>query len=201
MEFHEKLQQLRKHRGLTQEELAEILFVSRTAVSKWESGRGLPSIDSLKAISAFFGVTIDDLLSGSELLTIAEEDGRQKEMHTRSLIFGLLDLSAAMLVFLPFFGLKAGDAVRAVSLPGLAGIPAWLKAIFMGVVLAMTIMGALLLALQGDKPTAWARCRERISCGVNAVGMLLFIVSRQPYAAVFLFIFLAIKALMLIRWR
>lgn len=38
MEFHEKLQQLRKQRGLTQEDLAAQLYVSRTAVSKWESG-------------------------------------------------------------------------------------------------------------------------------------------------------------------
>ena len=45
MEFSEKLQELRKSRNLTQEELAEALFVSRTAVSKWESGRGYPSID------------------------------------------------------------------------------------------------------------------------------------------------------------
>ena len=51
MEFHEKLQELRKSRGLTQEELAEALFVSRTAISKWESRRGYPSIDSLKEIS------------------------------------------------------------------------------------------------------------------------------------------------------
>jgi transcriptional regulator with XRE-family HTH domain len=51
MEFNEKLQLLRKQKGLTQEELAEQLFVSRTAVSKWESNRGLPNIDSLKAIS------------------------------------------------------------------------------------------------------------------------------------------------------
>ena len=72
MEFHEKLQELRKHRGLTQEELAEILFVSRTAVSKWESGRGMPSIDSLKDISAYFSVSIDDLLSGEKLILLSK---------------------------------------------------------------------------------------------------------------------------------
>lgn len=38
MEFNEKLQELRKQKGLTQEELSEILYVSRTAISKWESG-------------------------------------------------------------------------------------------------------------------------------------------------------------------
>lgn len=54
MEFNEKLQELRKKKGLTQEELAEALFVSRTAVSKWESGRGYPNIDSLKAVARFF---------------------------------------------------------------------------------------------------------------------------------------------------
>ena len=54
MEFNEKLQELRKNKGLTQEELAEALYVSRTAISKWESGRGYPSIDSLKEIANFF---------------------------------------------------------------------------------------------------------------------------------------------------
>ena len=51
MEFHEKLKELRKNKGLTQEELSEALFVSRTAISKWESGRGYPGIDSLKEIA------------------------------------------------------------------------------------------------------------------------------------------------------
>ena len=83
MEFHEKLQVLRKQKGLTQEELAEALFVSRTAISKWESGRGYPNIDSLKAIATFFSVTIDELLSSEEVLTIAENDGKQKEAHLR----------------------------------------------------------------------------------------------------------------------
>ena len=43
MDFNEKLQQLRRSRGITQEELAEALYVSRTAISKWESGRGYPN--------------------------------------------------------------------------------------------------------------------------------------------------------------
>ena len=51
MEFNEKLQELRMNKGLTQDELAEALYVSRTAISKWESGRGYPSIDSLKEIA------------------------------------------------------------------------------------------------------------------------------------------------------
>lgn len=57
MEFNEKLQELRKQKGLTQEELAKRLYISRTAISKWESGRGYPGIESLKSIAGFFSVT------------------------------------------------------------------------------------------------------------------------------------------------
>ena len=96
MEFNEKLQELRKQKGLTQEELAEAIFVSRTAISKWESSRGYPNIDSLKILSKFFGITIDELLSGDELLSIAEEDTRQKQTHLCDLVFGLLDCSVAI---------------------------------------------------------------------------------------------------------
>ena len=91
MEFNEKLRELRKQKNLTQEELAEILYVSRTAISKWESGRGYPSIDSLKTISKFFSLSIDELLSGEELITIAEKDNQQKMQRFRDLVFGLFD--------------------------------------------------------------------------------------------------------------
>ncbi|MFN1911795.1 helix-turn-helix domain-containing protein [Clostridioides difficile] len=53
-----------------------VLFVSRTAISKWESRRGYPSIDSLKEISRYFVVSIDDLLSGEQLITIAEKENK-----------------------------------------------------------------------------------------------------------------------------
>ena len=62
MELGEKLRQLRKEKGLTQEELASLLYVSRTAVSKWESDKGCPNIDSLKQLSKLYGISVDYLL-------------------------------------------------------------------------------------------------------------------------------------------
>ena len=98
MEFSEKLQELRKSRSMTQEELAEALFVSRTAISKWESGRGYPSIDSLKEISRFFSVTIDDLICSDEMITVAENDKREFVSKYVSLICNALDILLAISV-------------------------------------------------------------------------------------------------------
>ena len=199
MEFNEKLQELRKQIGLTQEELAEILFVSRTAVSKWESGRGMPSIESLKAISKFFAVTLDDLLSSEELLVIAEDDHKQKEMHIRDLIYGLLDCSMALLFLLPFFGQKVNGAIQEVSLLALTEIQLYLKVLYLVIVIGMTALGILTLALCNSNCAFWIQNKSKVSLLVNAIGVFLFIISQQPYAAVFVFAFLIIKALMLIK--
>ena len=199
MEYNEKLQELRKQKGLTQEELAEILFVSRTAVSKWESGRGMPSIESLKAISKFFVVTLDDLLSSEELLVIAEDDHKQKEMHIRDLIYGLLDCSMALLFLLPFFGQKANGVIQEVSLLSLTEIQFYLKVLYFAVVIGMTVVGILTLALRNYNSAFWIQNKSKLSLLLNATGVFLFIISQQPYAAVFVFAFLIIKALMLIK--
>ena len=60
MTLGEKIKKARKNAGLTQEQLAEKLFVSRVTVSKWETGRGYPNLDSLKLISKLFSVSIDE---------------------------------------------------------------------------------------------------------------------------------------------
>lgn len=201
MELNEKIQELRKQKGLTQEELAEILFVSRTAISKWESGRGYPNIDSLKAIAKFFGVTIDELLSGDELLTIAEEDTKQKENHVRDLTFGLLDCSVAMFFFLPLFGQKTNTIIQEVSLLSFTEIAPYLRAAYFVIVIGMIVSGVLTLTLQNFHQAFWVKNKRKISVSLNAIGVLLFTISSQPYAAAFLFIFLAIKVLMLMKWQ
>ena len=120
MEFHEKLAELRKSKGLTQEELAEALFVSRTAVSKWESGRGYPGIDSLKQLSRFFSVTIDELICPREIVTAAEEDRKALISSYVSVICSALDILTAVLLFLPVFG-NVADTPASVSLPRITG--------------------------------------------------------------------------------
>ena len=201
MEFNEKLQELRKQKKLTQEELAEILYVSRTAISKWESGRGYPNIDSLKAISKFFSLSLDELLSSDELLTIAEEDNKQKERHFRDLVFGLLDSSVAIFLFLPFFGQRVDNIIQEVSLLSLTAIKAYVKIPYLVIVFGIVLWGILTLAFQNSKRTFWVRNKDKISLGLSLVAALFFIVSKQPYAAVFIFMLLVIKALMLIKWE
>ena len=71
MKFSEKLKQLRNSNNFTQDDLAEKIFVTRTAVSKWETDNGYPSIQSLKLLAEMFNTTIDELIS--------EEDMKIKE--------------------------------------------------------------------------------------------------------------------------
>ena len=201
MEFHEKLQELRKQKGLTQEELAQALFVSRTAISKWESGRGYPNIDSLKAIAKFYCVTIDELLSGEEALTIAEADQKQTTGHLRDLVFGMLDVSAATFLFLPFFGQATSDGILEVSLLALNKIAPWLKSLYLTAIFCTVLFGIATLALQNHNGRIWIAYKYRISLLLNWLSILLFAVSQQPYATVFLIIYLTIKALILAKKR
>ena len=66
MTFGKKLQEARKNAGLSQEQLAEKITVSRSAVAKWESDHGLPDIDNLKMLSQLLGVSVDYLLDDAE---------------------------------------------------------------------------------------------------------------------------------------
>ena len=199
MELNEKLQELRKQKQLTQEELAEILFVSRTAISKWESGRGYPSIESLKAISKFFSISVDELLSGEELINVAEKDSQSKIQHMRDLIFGLLDCAIAMFLFLPFFGQREGDFIRQVSLLSLTEVQWFIKAAYLTVVLLTIVLGITTLALQNYHGVIWTKRKGDVSVLLSMFGVFIFMASLQPYAAFFIFVFLIIKGIFLIK--
>lgn len=193
MEFNEKLQSLRKQKNMTQEELAKALFVSRTAISKWESGRGYPNIDSLKAIAEFFGVTVDELLSGEQIISIAKKDGIDKANRFRDLIFGLLDTGYALFFFLPFFGENINGTINAVSLVGLIEISPYLRICFFALIAITCFFGILTLTLQGCSNVLWNKHKSNISLLLNIICVFVFIISQQPYATAYIFMLLIIK--------
>ena len=203
MELNEKLQQLRKQKGFTQEELAEKLYVSRTAISKWESGRGYPSIDSLKAISKLFGISIDELLSSEELMSIAETEQNEKTNRMRDLIYGALDCMAAMMFVLPFFGERKTEEemIRSVSLLELSYLQDYMRITYIATLVCIILIGILEIASQKIHNRIWEQHRVMISLGLNMFGVTIFMTSLQPYAGFFLLCTLAVKGILAIKQR
>ena len=198
MEFHEKLQELRKSQGLTQEALANALFVSRTAISKWESGRGYPSIDSLKEISRFFSVTIDELICPEEIISVAEDEKRTYISRYCSYICSAMDMLAALLLFLPAFG-NGGATPGTAALPSLTGVRPWIKIVFFAVIVITVLNGVCgVILVPFDKPI-WNRHRLVTGLGLSVLGVAVFICARQPYAGIICFAFLVIKGFLIIK--
>lgn len=83
MTFSEKLVRLRKIRGLTQDELASAVGVSRQAVYKWECGQSYPEVSKLLEIKILFGISIDDLLDDSYEIPLPEKKKRKRSTKAR----------------------------------------------------------------------------------------------------------------------
>lgn len=113
-----------------------------------QEGKGYPNIESLKCVSKVFSVSIDELLSGNELLEIAEIEKRTNISKIYVLIYGALDLIAAIFIFMPLFGKTEGSYVRTVTLLEHPDISATVKIIFYIAFLSMSIFGIRELVVQ-----------------------------------------------------
>ena len=197
MEFGKNLQELRKSRGLTQEELAEALFVSRTAVSKWESGRGYPSIDSLKEISKFFSVTIDDLLSGERLIYIAEKENKSNVRKICRLLLGMTDLLSFILIVLPLYPRTVDGYVYAVNLFAYIETTAFNRMVYWIMFSGLVAVGGLNLLFtyfHSGKDKIMTAC----SVGISILTVIILALAGETYAILVTFLFLLIKGALLL---
>ena len=195
MEFHEKLQELRKNKGMTQEELAEALFVSRTAISKWESGRGYPSIDSLKEISNFFSVSIDELLSGEKILSIAERESKSKIRSMCDLIFGIVDLFSFLLIILPLYPNTVGEYIYSVNLIMYTEIAPFQKMIYWIMYSALIVIGIVKIVLRKLQKEKYNKRMTRVSMLLSVITVLVLAITREAYAIIVIFVLLVIKVI------
>ena len=197
MEFCEKLQELRKRKGLTQEELAEALYVSRTAVSKWESGRGYPSIDSLREIAGYFSVSIDELLSGERLLSIAERENAANVRNLCELLFGVTDLLSVMLIVLPLYPKTVDGYVYGVNLAAYTATATWNRAACWVLFSTLILMGALKILLARMKAEKRQKGVTAGSVALGIAAVILLAMTGQTYAVVAAFLLLIVKAVLL----
>ena len=199
MEFHEKLQELRKNRGLTQEELAEGLYVSRTAISKWESGRGYPNIDSLKEISNYFSVTLDELLSSEKLLSIAERENKINLRNMCDLLFGLLDIFAFILIVLPLYPNVVDGFVYSVNLFAYTQTTSLIRSLYWIMFVFLVVVGIIELILTKLGMQKYNKITTRVSMVISTLSVLLLAITRESYAVTVVFLLLVMKGILLFK--
>lgn len=199
MEFNEKLQELRKNKGLTQEELAENLFVSRTAVSKWESGRGYPSIDSLKEIANYFSVTIDELLSGEKIISIAEKENKSNIQRICDLLFGIVDVFSFMLIILPLYPNPINGYIYSVNLFSYTETSAFNLFVYWIMFTALIISGAIKVILTQTRVEKGQKLLTVISMGLSILTVLFLAMTRDAYPITVAFLLLIIKGILLLK--
>ncbi len=199
MELGEKIQQLRKVKNMTQEDLASAIFVSRTAISKWESGRGYPSIDSIKLLSEFFHVSIDELLSGKELLSVAENDNIKRINKFKFIVLGLLDCLVILFLFLPIFGEKIDGYIYSNSLLKTTSYQSYLKIGYIVIISLTSVWGVLELIFAGFLDKVDSKIISIITLFVSAALVGSFIISQQPYAGSFALLLMTIKIFLMLK--
>ena len=199
MEFNEKLQELRKSRGLTQEELAEALFVSRTAISKWESGRGYPSIDSLKEISKYFSVTIDELLTGEKLISIAERENKSNIQRICDLLTGLVDLFSFILIVLPLYPNPINGYIYSVNLFAYTETTSFNRMLYWIMFLALVLVGAVKIIITQFELNKGQKIVTAFSIVLSILAVLFLAMTREAYAVTIAFFLFVVKGILLFK--
>lgn len=104
MSFAEKLRELRKQKNLTQENLANEILVSRTLITKYESGAVYPTEENLKRLAEYFAVTTDELLSGEEKISATVKASLKTLWISLTAVALIISLTLVLLLVLPVFG-------------------------------------------------------------------------------------------------
>ena len=134
------------------------------------AGRGSPSIDSLKEISSYFSVSIDDLL------------------------LGFVDLFSLMLIFLPLYPKPVNGYIYSVNLFGYVGNNTFIIKIYWALFASLTIIGIVKILMVCFKVEQGKKIITSLSVGLSIIAVLFLAMAREPYAITVMFLLLLKKA-------
>lgn len=103
MDMADRLQGLRKKANYSQEQISDMLGISRQAVSKWESGQGKPEIDNIIKLMEIYNVSADYILLGQENNTQVEPNQKKELSHTAKKTIGIISIIASTAIITVLF--------------------------------------------------------------------------------------------------
>lgn len=109
MELNTKLKEARSHAGLTQEEVAEAIQVSRQTISNWETGKFYPDILSVIKLSDLYAISLDELLKGDKKMIEHLEESTDVVSSNCRLIAAVIVNVALMIILVTFNGLISNN--------------------------------------------------------------------------------------------
>lgn len=194
MEFNERIKSVRKDRGLTQEQFAEKLLVTRQAVSNWENGRNLPDIEMLIMMAKTFDVSLDDLILGDRKENDMAENMAAKLIsdgsEVRKAKFNVIGISigaAMLLISMALVGIKACSVEYIDPITGLLHenfflLPMAALFLFAGVAafLITGVRNIVMLVRNSEPRMRNSRIAALVVCGIVIVlliAMMAFLIS------------------------
>ena len=117
MTLGENLQNLRKEKGLSQEEVAKALFVTRQTISKWETGKAEPGVSNLKALAELYGVTLEQLVLWETPQVVEHADSTLHDSHVKERSLSYLFWTALLIAVTVMVGIYTMENDRSVSIP------------------------------------------------------------------------------------
>ena len=110
-------------------------------------------------------------------------------------------MGVGVFLFMPFFAQQIGGNIHEVSLLQLTEIQSYMKFLYFALVIALIVFGAVVILMQSCRNRVWNKIKLKISLVLSGIAVGIFAMSLQPYAAIFSFVFLVIKAMLYVKKR
>ena len=161
-----------------------------------QEGRGYPNIDSLKSIANYFEVTIDDLLSGEKIISIAEKENKSNIRNICNLLFGIMDVMSFLLIILPLYPNEVGEYIYSVNLFSYTQINSVNYVIYWIVFVSLILGGIIKITFTEFGYEKANKITTSISMLISILLVLFLAMTREAYAIIIAFLLFVIKGVL-----
>ena len=153
----------------------------------------------VKGIAAYFLVTIDELLWGEKLLSLAEKENKSNMQKMCDLLFGMADVCAILLIILPLYPKTVGEYIYSVNLFAYTETTPLNRMIYWGMFAALIVCGTMKLLMAKLEIEKCRRVVTDVSVGLHILAVVFLAMAREPYAVTMAFLLLILKGILLLK--